>query len=475
MWRFCLAVVCVVARPPLPVPEFTIDLDREPEHRYDEVIGHFNDTLQVLMGKYGKAPILALAHQFAKHRGEEEPELQGEIRGIARETNIPESAIQAVSFLYELQTLMVPLENVSWPWSSESTPIPAEWAKQSIASTFGGFGCTGIIIKDEDGSVHHARNLDFSFAKWLQKLTFWGTFIKGGQEIFKVQMIAGYPMALTGMRGGANGYTMESNTRYLDHVGGNTELIHNLLSEKRTPGGWVKRKIMEEVDNYEDAVEAFSTRPYAATEYNIVSGVKKGCIIARNPDGAAYRIDLNDDRYIVMTNFDYVYGDLKEYFDPTSPMGIGHSRRKGAMKLLDQTNNITAEGLMDLMFDDEVVAKDTIFQSVFNVEKNSVDMRLPFCESCGGCYDFGTCVSSSQHCCSSRSHFTLACASHAATHPMRCGCLPDGTCRAARPSLNSSVGVEDCCSLEDHFTLACGGTRRCGKDPTLDSKVELYV
>lgn len=464
-----LALFCgiVAARPPLPVPEFTVNLDHDPEHRFDEVISHFNETIQLLVQKYATPVVLDIAKQFVQHRGEEEPELQAEIRGIARATGLPEYAVQTISFLYELQTLMVPLENITFPWSGE-VPIPEPLAKTNLASTFGGFGCTGIIIKDDDGSVYHGRNLDFSFAEWLQNMTYLGTFTKGGKELFTVQMVAAYPMLLTGIRRGDNGYTIEVNTRYLDHWGGNADLIHNIFSEKRTPSGWVKRKIMEEIDNYDDAVEAFANRPYIATEYNIISGVRKGVILGRNPDGAAYRINLNEsDRYIIMTNFDYVYGDLKEYFDPTSPMGIGHSRRKGAMKLLEQTPHFTPESLMNLMFDDEVVAKDTIFQAVFNVEKNTMTSRLPFCKSCGGCFDGGQCVASGEYCCSTRSHFTGDCAGHSLSHPYRCGCLPDGACRMARPSLNQSEGVEDCCSLEDHFTLACPGTRRCGKDPSL--------
>merc|ERR1719246_130931 len=61
------------------------------------------------------------------------------------------------------------------------------------------FGCTGIIATDkEDGTVYHARNLDFSFAKFLQPLTYTGIFTKKGTEIFRAQTIAGYPSVVTG-------------------------------------------------------------------------------------------------------------------------------------------------------------------------------------------------------------------------------------------------------------------------------------
>lgn len=89
-------------------------------------------------------------------------------------------------------------------------------------------------------------------------------------------------------------------------------MFKHVFSEKRATSGWVKRQILETIDNFEDAVEAMSTRPYAATEYNIISGVKKGVILARNPDGLVYSIPLKDtDRYIIMTNFDSIYHDIK--------------------------------------------------------------------------------------------------------------------------------------------------------------------
>merc|ERR1712072_1042742 len=163
-------------------------------------------------------------------------------------------------------------------------------------------------------------------------MTYTAIFKKGGEEIFRAQTMAGYASILTGMRKGPNGYTIEINTRFVDHVGGNKEMIKNVFTNKITPSGFLKRKIMEDHDNYEDAVEAFSTTPYGATEYNIVSGVKKGTILARNPEGLAYQLPLSesDKKYIIMTNFDYIWHDVKEIFDPTGGKGIFHPRRKPA-------------------------------------------------------------------------------------------------------------------------------------------------
>ena len=135
-------------------------------------------------------------------------------------------------------------------------------------------------------------------------------------------MVAGSAGMVTGMRRGANGYAIERNTRYTDHFGGNGEMLKHLLSG-RTLNGWTLRKILETKPDYEGAVNALHTEPYASTEYAIISGVKKGTIISRNPDSVAYVQTLGQhnyqerDDYIIMTNFDFFWNDVREYFDPT--------------------------------------------------------------------------------------------------------------------------------------------------------------
>jgi len=212
-----------------------------------------------------------------------------------------------------------------------------------------------------------------------------GIFTKGGEEIFRAQTIAGYAAILTGMRKGSNGYTIEINTRFPDHWGGNKEMIANVLSNKIAPSGFTKRKILDTVDNYEDAVVAFSTTPYASTEYNIVSGVKKGIIIARNPEGVAYTmpLDKSEKKYIIMTNFDYNWGDIRERFDPTGGDGIFHPRRKAAEAILDNADSMTPELLWTVINDFEVMAKDTIFQVIMDVETGLWNASLPACTKCG--------------------------------------------------------------------------------------------
>mmetsp|Transcript_42535 Transcript_42535/g.76408 ORF Transcript_42535/g.76408 Transcript_42535/m.76408 type:complete len:468 (+) Transcript_42535:33-1436(+) len=455
-------LTCVVARPVLPVPEFKINLDLDPEERFKEVMVHFRGVLQDLVQREASSTeVKKLYKLVALHRGPENEELAGEIRGMSKYGGVPLEAMQAAQLLYELQTIMVPFENVTWPWG------------QTSPGTDFSFGCTGIIARDAgDGTVTHARNLDFSFAKWLGNMTYNGIFYKKGQELFTSQMIAGYSNPLTGIRRGGNGYTFEINTRYPPKQSNIKNLMKHLFEEKRTTSGWIKRKVLESIDNFEDAVEALSTKPFASTEFVIMSGTQKGVILARDPDDLYHKETLGPHKndYILITNFDFWDHDKKEWFDPTS-IHFGHSRRVGAERLLNNSVNINSDYLYQTLNDDEVIAKDTIFQMLANVEKDSYKTYLPPCEACSGCVDFGSCLQSSESCCGVRSHFTLSCGMGGG---YKCGCLADGACRAA--NLNTSKGDEDCCSFESHFTLACPGSlRKCGPDPSKTASVINYV
>jgi hypothetical protein len=317
-------------------------------------------------------PVKALLFGLAEKRGlaNEALELQGEIKGIAHLTNLPVYGVHAIQMLYELQTVMVPIENITIPWS--------------------GPGCTGVLaVNKDDGMVYHARNQDFSPAKYIQNLVYTGIFKKGGKEIYRAQMIAAYSLAVTAMKKGPNGFSFESNTRYLDHSGGNKELMKNLLTEKRPFNGWSVRKMFEEAADYEAAIKQISTTKLITTEYFIIGGVRKGTILAMNPDNVAYQMTLGKpnyhcrDDYIIVTNFDYFYHDIREWFDPTSQKGLFHPRRIAAQKILNASGSLTPEVLWSTINDEGVAATDTIYQAMMNVESGMWNVSLPHCKQCG--------------------------------------------------------------------------------------------
>jgi len=56
-------------------------------------------------------------------------------------------------------------------------------------------------------------------------------------------------------------------------------------------------QVLEEESEYESAVARISSMDYVSTEYAIVSGVKQGVILARNPDGVAHTQTLGESNY----------------------------------------------------------------------------------------------------------------------------------------------------------------------------------
>jgi hypothetical protein len=373
-------LVCLARR---EVTTHKINLDISPQERYNKLIPHFNETVWGFYNKYfaNDKILTGILYGLVDARGQENAEQQGEIEGLATQSGLPLKFVRGVQFLYELSTLMVPITNltriatntvVSGNQEYGIDYVPKEYAPLKKILPWRA-GCTGIIAKCADGKVYHARNLDFAPYQVMNELVFNAIFIKGGKEVFRTQMVAGYTMPLTAMKMGKNGYTIEVNTRFTDHWGGNKEMLENLKSG-RVLSGWTLRKILETKTDYESAVFAMSTLPFVAQEFLIVSGVKKGTILARNPDSMAHRQVLGkhnmDERndYIIMTNFDFYFHDIREWFDPTAGGGFGRpSRRKAAQKVLNATSVLTPEILFQAINTKYVIA-DTIFQAIMNVE-----------------------------------------------------------------------------------------------------------
>jgi len=386
MFFLGLAVVCATTTAAV-VPQFIIDLDRAPEDRYSDLFVSpetgFNESVWVFYSKYfaeDEALTEALYGLSAK-RGPENAELQGEIEGLANLSKLPREFVSSIQMLYELQTLMVPTVNLTD--AADNFPRGYEGLARI---PWRGPGCTGIIaLNSMDNSVYHARNLDFSPKDIMAKLVYNGIFMKGGVEVFRSQMVAGYACVITGAVFGkdVDGYALERNTRYPDHQGGYEETLSQLAGGAEL-NGWQLRKILETEGSYNGAVQAISTAPFASSEYVVVSGVKKGCILARNPDGLAHRQVLGQPNhgergdYLIITNFDFFWHDVREWFDPTGGLGMFHPRRIAAQEVLNASEygKITP-GVLWAAINSKGNFADTIFQAIINVELNLWNTSQP--------------------------------------------------------------------------------------------------
>merc|ERR1719253_30630 len=183
------------------------------------------------------------------------------------------------------------------------------------------------------------------------------------------------------MRRGSDGYSFQANTRYLDSQDESMLLMNNLYLEKRAPSSWTARKTLESTDNYDDAVKLFSKTPYPNPEFNLISGVSKGTLIARDADKVVYKMDLDDKHpFLVMTNFDYVNNDKKEWLQPTRVKGV--SARVRAQNLLSKSDSITPELLAEVLNDRDVLSNNVLYQSMVNLKHDSYESSLPACGNC---------------------------------------------------------------------------------------------
>ena len=92
--------------------------------------------------------------------------MQAEVAGLAAASRLPLKFVQSIQMLYELQTLMVPIVN----FTGEALDVLPAGFEELARIPWRGPGCTGIIAKGSDGTVYHARNLDFSPVQFMTDL-----------------------------------------------------------------------------------------------------------------------------------------------------------------------------------------------------------------------------------------------------------------------------------------------------------------
>ena len=348
------------------VPSLHISLDLAPEQRYAAVATRFNSSIWRFYDKLfaRDAALTNALYAMVDARGPEpDSVMRGEIEGIVATTRLPAKFVQGVQALYELQTLMVPIVN----GSSRQDPLPRRY-RALERWPLRGPGCTGIVARNNaDGTVVHARNMDLAPVKLFAPLVYEGVFTRNGSVVFRAEMVAGYVSLLTGYRPGA--YVVERNTRYPAHKGGNREMLTNLLGGVPL-SGWTLRRMIESISTYDRALAEVESAHFVATEYVVMSGVRRGHIVARDPASVAHLSTLGQSAYVIVTNFDYWWHDVREYLDPTGGH-VGLPRRVAAQRILNASLNaglaLTPE-LMNATISADGVLADTIFQAVADVE-----------------------------------------------------------------------------------------------------------
>jgi hypothetical protein len=75
--------------------------------------------------------------------------------------------------------------------------------------------CTSIVVKLQDNSIVHLRNLDFYFPDTMKEIMYIGKFYRGERYLFDAVMFAGDTGTYTGYK--EDGFSITLNQRYNDH------------------------------------------------------------------------------------------------------------------------------------------------------------------------------------------------------------------------------------------------------------------
>ena len=168
-------------------------------------------------------------------------------------------------------------------------------------------GCTSIVAETINGTIMHARNLDYSFVDYLKNITITVHFQKGGKTAYTGTTFAGYIGLLTGQK--PYKYTIS-----LDERNQGTLLMNlgTMLLEKGMTYAvaFHIRDILNSEDlTFGEAVEHMSDKLLIAPAYIIMEGASsgEGVVITRAGLNSLDRHWLNATAgtwYVLETNYD---------------------------------------------------------------------------------------------------------------------------------------------------------------------------
>jgi len=172
--------------------------------------------------------------------------------------------------------------------------------------------CTSIISQALDGTVYHARNLDFGagmgFTATLKNATVQVDFQKGGKTVFTATTFGGYIGVLSAVKQGAFSATVD--TRF--HAKGWTQIFNEIIDaiENRHASlvSFLLRDVFTDETDFSSALKRLSNTPLIADVYYILGGLKEGAVISRNSTKAVnvWMLDSAAGRWFeVETNYDH--------------------------------------------------------------------------------------------------------------------------------------------------------------------------
>mmetsp|Transcript_59314 Transcript_59314/g.127463 ORF Transcript_59314/g.127463 Transcript_59314/m.127463 type:complete len:415 (+) Transcript_59314:80-1324(+) len=314
------------------LPSLQVDLDEAPESRWNSVVKYYLDTG------------LIQADEASEAASEEKPHLQpsDEKKWIdAIKLEISDEVMREAAGMAAYVNSYDPAINIS-----VDHILSAQYGYEQNYPEY----CSGLIAAMPNGTVIHGRNMDYPGSwTWKNQTIGWPekttevTFIRGGLPLYTSLH---WPLQLgihTAMRFG--GWSFEQNTRRLGN-----DMQNDLSALQQGGHGFClfARRVMEQVPDFETALQTLWTTKWAAPQYFIMTGAKpwEGAVLSLDRLGAheasspsPVRLSQNESRWhLVQTN------DDRNAFssDPRRPMANAYLATSGQ-------SQVSTEWMLDQM------------------------------------------------------------------------------------------------------------------------------
>jgi len=270
-------------------PRVTVDLDRAPEHRWEEIVAARKEPFLAAIKTIFAAPQirdfvpafkLVVGNSIVRRRlliGDQLIEAEA----IARQLGVDVADIVLASSFYDL-------------FAAKGSPV-------AFAA------CTGVVAQNAAGEIIHGRNLDYDFRDALANSTLVVDFARGGHTLFTAVTFGPMPTFNTVVRWGSFSLSQDERDR--------GSLLQNLwdMVILGRPAQFSRiRHAAETLEKFEDVVNYFSTVKLDAAAYYIVGGTKpgEGAVVTRDRLKAAdvWRLNTTTGRwYVLETNYDHMH------------------------------------------------------------------------------------------------------------------------------------------------------------------------
>ena len=297
----------------LSPPTFTIDLDKPPESRWDEVtkvygaqIYSFRDKM-IKLFKIPKEMLALMESQAPALLAYIPSEYAGEIVGIAHSTGISVTEMVLINILYDITA-----------------------------------ACTSIVAQTTDNKILHARNLDYSLPDDLRNITIIVNAVRNNRIVYTGVTYAGMVGLATGQK--PNSFTISLNQR---NKGFRIENLYEILFNREAHFVTFEIRTMLERNgtDFSSAVRQFETVVLMAPCYIILGGVAggEGAVITRGREAELDIRFLDTSKgiwFVLETNYDW-------WDAPPSD----DNRREPAVNSMIATgrSNITLDSLYDVL------------------------------------------------------------------------------------------------------------------------------